>query len=41
MPTVIQAPTYDVGAYAVIIIAVLGIAVVGGIILWFALHTKW
>lgn len=41
MPAVIAPPTYDVSAYAVIFIAVLGVAVIGAIIFWFATHTKW
>jgi ABC-type Na+ efflux pump permease subunit len=41
MPTVMQPPTYDISAYAVIFIAVLGIAVIGAIIFWFATHTRW
>lgn len=34
MPAVIAPPTYDVSAYAVIFIAVLGVAVLFGVIFW-------
>lgn len=40
MPSVIAAPTYDVSVYVVIFIAVLGVAVLLGVIFWVLMNTK-